>query len=82
MQDSFSNVDMQHSATHQLPIEFTGSGSEYFRIWIVNLLLMFVAFGLYDPWAKVQRLRYFYAHTLVGKAALAPTLLHCPEARW
>ena len=66
MQDSFSNVDMQHSATHQLPIEFTGSGSEYFRIWIVNLLLMFVTFGLYYPWAKVRRLRYFYANTLVG----------------
>ena len=23
----------------ELPIRFTGSGSEYFRIWIVNLLL-------------------------------------------
>lgn len=46
-------------------IQFTGSGSEYFRIWIVNLLLMLVTFGLYYPWAKVRKLRYFYGNTLV-----------------
>ena len=66
MQDSFSNAGMQHSEAHHLPIEFTGSGSEYFRIWIVNLLLMFVTLGIYYPWAKVRRLRYFHANTLVG----------------
>ena len=48
-----------------LPIRFTGSGSEYFRIWIVNLLLSIVTLSLYRPWAKVRRLRYFYANTLV-----------------
>ncbi len=66
MDDSYSNVGMQHNEAHLLPIEFTGSGSEYFRIWIVNLLLMFVTFGIYYPWAKVRRLRYFHANTLVG----------------
>ena len=81
MPDSFSNVDMQHSATHQLQIEFTGSGSEYFRIWIVNLLLMFVTFGIYYPWAKVWRLCYFHANSLEGKVAFGPLLLYCPEAR-
>jgi uncharacterized membrane protein YjgN (DUF898 family) len=50
----------------QLSIEFTGSGSEYFRIWIVNLLLLLVTFGIYYPWAKVRRLRYFYGNTVVG----------------
>ena len=45
----------------KLRLEFTGSGSEYFRIWIVNLLLTLVTLGLYYPWAKVRRLRYFYA---------------------
>ena len=53
-----------------LPITFTGSGSEYFRIWIVNLLLTIVTLGLYYPWAKVRRLRYFYGNTLVGGHAL------------
>lgn len=48
-----------------LRIEFTGSGSEYFRIWIVNLLLLLLTLGIYFPWAKVRRLRYFYGNTLV-----------------
>jgi uncharacterized membrane protein YjgN (DUF898 family) len=52
---------------HRLPISFTGSGSEYFRIWIVNLLLTLVTLGLYFPWAKVRRLRYFYGNTSVGE---------------
>ncbi|MFL6664863.1 MAG: YjgN family protein [Rhizobacter sp.] len=52
--------------THRLDIRFTGSGSEYFRIWIVNLLLTIVTLSLYHPWAKVRRLRYFYGNTLVG----------------
>jgi uncharacterized membrane protein YjgN (DUF898 family) len=53
------------SAERPLQIRFTGSGSEYFRIWIVNLLLSIVTLSLYRPWAKVRRLRYFYANTLV-----------------
>ena len=59
-----SETSAAHSRT--LPIAFTGSGSEYFRIWIVNLLLTLVTFGLYFPWAKVRRLRYFYGNTLVA----------------
>jgi len=57
-------------AERPLPIRFTGSGSEYFRIWIVNLLLSIVTLSLYRPWAKVRRLRYFYANTLVDGHAL------------
>jgi uncharacterized membrane protein YjgN (DUF898 family) len=45
------------------PITFTGTGSEYFRIWIVNLLLTIVTLGIYHPWAKVRKLRYFYGNT-------------------
>jgi len=60
----------QTTATHRLPIRFTGSGSEYFRIWIVNLLLTLVTLGLYYPWAKVRRLRYFHGNTLVGEHPL------------
>ncbi len=54
----------------RLDIQFTGSGSEYFRIWIVNLLLTLVTLGVYYPWAKVRRLRYFYGNTLVGRHPL------------
>lgn len=54
----------------RLPLRFTGSGSEYFRIWIVNLLLTLVTLGIYYPWAKVRRLRYFHGNTLVGEHPL------------
>lgn len=53
-----------------LPIEFTGSGSEYFRIWIVNLLLIIVTLGIYFPWAKVRRLRYFHGNTYLDGHAM------------
>lgn len=46
-----------------VPFEFRGSGSEYFRIWIVNLLLSIVTLGIYSAWAKVRRLRYFHGST-------------------
>ncbi|RJG03857.1 YjgN family protein [Noviherbaspirillum sedimenti] len=46
--------------------EFTGSGSEYFRIWVVNLLLTIVTVGVYSAWAKVRRLQYFYRNTCVA----------------
>lgn len=58
------------AAPSALDIRFTGSGSEYFRIWIVNLLLTLVTLGIYYPWAKVRRLRYFHGNTLVGGHAL------------
>ena len=34
-------------------LHFTGSGSEFFRIWITNLLLTICTLGLYSAWAKV-----------------------------
>lgn len=46
--------------------EFTGSGSEYFRIWIVNLLLSILTLGIYSAWAKVRRLKYFSRHTRIA----------------
>jgi uncharacterized membrane protein YjgN (DUF898 family) len=44
-------------------MRFTGTGGEYFRIWIVNLLLSIVTVGIYSAWAKVRRLQYFYRST-------------------
>jgi len=48
------------------PVEFVGSGREYFRIWIVNLFLSVITLGFYSPWAKVRRLQYFYRNTRVA----------------
>lgn len=47
------------------PMQFTGSGGEYFRIWIVNLALTLLTLGIYSAWAKVRRKRYFNNHTLL-----------------
>ncbi len=58
------------SPVHELVVRFTGSGSEYFRIWIVNLLLVILTLGLYYPWAKVRKLKYFYNNTEVAGHAL------------
>lgn len=48
--------------------EFTGNGGEYFRIWIVNLLLTVLTLGIYSAWAKVRRLQYFYRNTRLAGA--------------
>jgi len=50
------------------PFTFTGDAKEYFRIWIVNLFLSIVTVGLYSPWAKVRKKRYFYGNTWVAEA--------------
>ncbi|HRL36946.1 MAG TPA: YjgN family protein [Ottowia beijingensis] len=52
------------------PVEFTGSGREYFRVWIVNLLLSIVTLGLYTPWARRRTAQYFYSHTHVAGSPL------------
>lgn len=44
---------------------FTGSASEYFGIWIVNVFLTIITFGIYSAWAKVRRKRYFYGNTVI-----------------
>ncbi|WGG51204.1 YjgN family protein [Rugamonas sp. DEMB1] len=47
------------------------SGAEYFRIWIVNLLLSIVTLGVYTAWAKVRRNQYFYSCTELAGARFA-----------
>ncbi|MCO5113370.1 MAG: YjgN family protein [Bdellovibrionaceae bacterium] len=47
-------------------VEFRGSGSEYFRIWIINTLLTIVTLGIYSPWAKVRKMKYFYRNTYLA----------------
>ncbi|NKL33479.1 DUF898 family protein [Rhizobium leguminosarum bv. viciae] len=44
---------------------FTGTASEYFGIWIVNVLLTIITLGIYSAWAKVRRNRYFYGNTVL-----------------
>lgn len=48
------------------PFRFAGRGTEYFQIWIVNLLLSIVTLGVYSAWAKVRTQRYLYGNTSVA----------------
>ena len=59
-------VDKARQTIQHYPFNFTGTGSEYFRIWIVNLLLSILTFGIYSAWAKVRTKRYLYGHTEVA----------------
>jgi uncharacterized membrane protein YjgN (DUF898 family) len=52
------------------PLEFTGSGGEYFRVWIVNVLLTILTLGIYTPWARRRTAQYFYGHTVVAGSPL------------
>jgi uncharacterized membrane protein YjgN (DUF898 family) len=52
-----------------MPFESRASGGEYFRIWIVNLLLTVLTLGIYSAWAKVRSLRYFYGTTSLDGTA-------------
>ncbi len=48
-----------------LHFKFTGRAGEYFRIWIVNVLLSILTLGIYSAWAKVRTKTFFYRHTWV-----------------
>lgn len=52
---------------------FTGQGFEYFKIWIVNILLTVVTLGIYSAWAKVRNLQYFYGNTRLNNSTFAYT---------
>lgn len=52
-----------------LRLEFSGDGREYFRIWVVNLLLTLATLGIYSAWAKVRRLQYFDRNTMLAGAS-------------
>lgn len=44
-------------------LAFTGTGAEYFRIWVAHTFLTIVTFGIYSAWAKVRKARWFAQHT-------------------
>jgi len=50
--------------------EFRGTGGEFFRIWILNLALTLLTFGIYSAWAKVRTRRYLYGNTYIAGHAL------------
>lgn len=53
----------------QYPFAFKGAGGEFFKIWIVNVLLTIATLGIYSAWAKVRTNRYFYGNTILNDAS-------------
>jgi uncharacterized membrane protein YjgN (DUF898 family) len=62
--------DLTLSKPKPVFIQFTANGSDYFPIWITNLLLTIITFGIYGPWAKVRREKFFHQHTIIDGDAL------------
>jgi len=52
---------------------FSGKGFEYFKIWIVNILLTVVTLGIYSAWAKVRNKQYFYGNTYLDDVSFSYT---------
>ena len=63
LESSTYSAPLPESAYHCQRFRFHGSASEYFGIWMVNMMLTIVTLTLYSPWAKAKRMRYFYGNT-------------------
>jgi uncharacterized membrane protein YjgN (DUF898 family) len=58
-----SPVQQDYQTQRDLSFQFHGNASEYFRIWIVNILLSLLTLGIYSAWAKVRTQQYFHGNT-------------------
>lgn len=57
-----SNGNEPAQSSNTLSFTFSGDGMEYFKIWIVNVLLTILTLGIYSAWATVRNNRYFYSN--------------------
>jgi uncharacterized membrane protein YjgN (DUF898 family) len=58
---------MQDKTLKPIELEFNGKAGEYFRIWIVNVLLSIVTLGIYSAWSKVRNKQPFKDNSLLNK---------------
>ena len=56
---------IQDKMLKPVAFEFHGRAGEYFRIWIVNIMLTILTLGIYSAWAKVRNKQYFYGNTVL-----------------
>ena len=56
---------IQNKMLKPVTLEFNGKAGEYFRVWIVNVLLSIITLGIYSAWAKVRNKQYFYGNTIL-----------------
>ncbi len=57
------NLEETKTSAEFTHLKFHGQGGEYFKIWIVNLLLTVLTFGIYSPWAKIRKMKYMNQST-------------------
>lgn len=55
--------------TPKKDFKYFGKGTEFALIYFKNILLTIVTFGLYYPWAKVEKLKYHYQSTQLDNSA-------------
>ena len=61
MEDQSSNNEQSIQFT-PVSFDFHGKAVEFWKIWIVNVLLSVITLGIYSAWAKVRTMRYFYSN--------------------
>jgi uncharacterized membrane protein YjgN (DUF898 family) len=69
MEDTLPEPTSPPIELRRAQFEFHGRASEYFGIWIVNVLLTILTLGVYSAWAKVRRQRYFHGNTRLAGSA-------------
>lgn len=47
------------------PMEFSGTGLQLFGVQLVNVLLTCLTLGIWIPWARVRKRRFFYNNTRI-----------------
>lgn len=63
-------------------LDFVGSQSQYFRIWIKNLLLTLITMGVYYPWAKMNNYRYLYKNIRLYKKTFEYPAIRTGPLQW
>ena len=66
-------TSIQDTASSSNELSFSGSGKEFFGIWIVNILLTICTLGIYSAWAKVRTTNYFYGNTKLKGSSFSYT---------
>ena len=68
--DSKNSYETRHKRVSGVmefkPFIFKGETKEFFKIWIVNILLTILTLGVYSAWAKVRTNRYIYSSTYLN----------------
>lgn len=54
---------METTSKKYFHLNFDGNGNGYFGIWVVNIILTIITFGLYYPWAKIANRKYIWNST-------------------